>query len=227
MSTPMGQIKQMERDLRGLRKSKLMSHFEFVEMYNAIERHHNDVRLASLTSKERDLKVQQQQDSAFFTIILSMMTEVNRAGNDQLQQLKRVHQWFRGNRKVLNSQPHFEQAYRELQGKLVLKFVDPEKEQKQKEKVQKRKKSPQRREEEHQAPQRLPEEEKDIGKEKDEITRLAVPSPVLEGTDTESVLTYEDDDVSIEDDHDDLIPATPPPDTEEPETGAEGQVICF
>ncbi|XP_035682174.1 uncharacterized protein LOC118419739, partial [Branchiostoma floridae] len=220
MSTQIGQIKQMERDLKGLRKSKLMSHFEFVEMYNAIERHHNDVRLASLTSKERDLKVQQQQDSAFFTIILSMMTEVNRAGNDQLQQLKRVHQWYRGNRKVLNSQPHFEQAYRELQGKLVLKFVDPEKEQKQKEK--KRKKSPQRKEEEQQAPQRFSEEE--IEKEKDEITRLAVPSPVLDGTDTESVLTYEDDDVPIEED--DLIPATPPPDTEEPftEGGEEEQV---
>ncbi|KAI8495424.1 hypothetical protein Bbelb_268790 [Branchiostoma belcheri] len=195
MSTQMGQIKQMERDLKGLRKSKLMSHFEFVEMYNAIERHHNDVRLASLTSKERDLKVQQQQDSAFFTIILSMMTEVNRASNDQLQQLKRVHQWFRGNRKVLNSQPHFEQAYRELQGRLVLKFVDPEKEQKQKEKAQKRKKSPQRKEEEHQDHQRLAEEEREKEKEKDreEITRLDVPSPIIEGTDTESVLIKEEE----------------------------------
>ncbi|XP_078684514.1 uncharacterized protein LOC144917987 [Branchiostoma floridae x Branchiostoma belcheri] len=228
MSTQMGQIKQMERDLKGLRKSKLMSHFEFVEMYNAIERHHNDVRLASLTSKERDLKVQQQQDSAFFTIILSMMTEVNRAGNDQLQQLKRVHQWYRGNRKVLNSQPHFEQAYRELQGRLVLKFVDPEKEQKQKEKAQKRKKSPQRKEEEQQDHQRLAEEEREKEKEKDreEITRLDVPSPILEGTDTESVLTYEededDDDVPIEDDG--VIPDSPLPDTEVPGTEEEVQI---
>ncbi|KAL8611905.1 hypothetical protein ACOMHN_061986 [Nucella lapillus] len=112
----------LESGLRNLKRSKLLVTPEYKDMLFAVERHHNDLRLAHLTGKAKDLLEQAQRDTKFYNILVKMLCEVKeKRTGEQRQGLRRVYTWYMANKHALYTGPHFgkEQLKKEAQEVLV------------------------------------------------------------------------------------------------------------
>ncbi|XP_031551297.1 uncharacterized protein LOC116288619 isoform X2 [Actinia tenebrosa] len=107
----------MERDLKTLRRSRLMNYSEFRNMTTALERHHKDVKVAFMTcrkenDKELDLRpyLYDEGDSyekPFYNTLLKMLYEVatSHFHEKQYEDLKKIYKWYNANKKLISSPP--------------------------------------------------------------------------------------------------------------------------
>ncbi|XP_048236976.1 uncharacterized protein LOC124127673 isoform X1 [Haliotis rufescens] len=120
--TPREGLDALEKGLKTLRRSRMMTLNEFKDMYGAIERHHHDLKLAHLTGKTQDLMDQAERDTRFYHILVQMLSEVKEVKSGKQQEsLRKVYTWYLANKHVLYSGPHFGRIYQRQAAQEVLK----------------------------------------------------------------------------------------------------------
>ncbi|XP_046560039.1 LOW QUALITY PROTEIN: uncharacterized protein LOC124269070 [Haliotis rubra] len=120
--TPREGLDALEKGLKSLRRSRMMTLNEFKAMYGAIERHHHDLKLAHLTGKTKDLMDKAERDTRFYHILVQMLSEVKEVKSGKQQEsLKKVYTWYLANKHVLYSGPHFGRIYQREAAQEVLK----------------------------------------------------------------------------------------------------------
>ncbi|KAK6172529.1 hypothetical protein SNE40_016164 [Patella caerulea] len=99
----------LEQGLRSLRKSKLMKMQAFKTLFQVIEKHQQDLKLAHITGKPKDLMENTEKDTKFFQIITNMLCDVlNRCeGKQQKLEVEKVFLWYKANKHNLHSGPRF------------------------------------------------------------------------------------------------------------------------
>ncbi|XP_076467778.1 uncharacterized protein LOC143298738 isoform X2 [Babylonia areolata] len=119
----------LEFGIRTLKRSKLLVTPEYKDMLCAVERHHNDLRLAHLTGKAKDLLEQAQRDTKFYNILVKMLCEVKeKRTGEQRQGLRKVYTWYMANKHVLFSGPHFGKAHMKKEAhEVIVKATTPRK----------------------------------------------------------------------------------------------------
>ncbi|XP_032219958.2 uncharacterized protein LOC5519268 isoform X2 [Nematostella vectensis] len=110
----------MERDLKTLRRSRLMNYSEFRTMATALERFHKDVNVAMMITgkstggdkKEMDMRpyLYDEGDSyerPFYTTLLKMLYEVATSTfyEKQYEDLVKIYKWYCANKKLITSPP--------------------------------------------------------------------------------------------------------------------------
>ncbi|KAK2563602.1 IQ domain-containing protein M [Acropora cervicornis] len=106
----------MERDLRTLRRSKLMNYSEFRIMTTALEQYYKDVKIAILTGKRetKDLDMRpylydegDPYDKPFYGTLLKMLSEVamTKYFDKQHEDLLKIYKWYKANKKLITSPP--------------------------------------------------------------------------------------------------------------------------
>ncbi|KAJ7357657.1 hypothetical protein OS493_023788 [Desmophyllum pertusum] len=106
----------MERDLRTLRRSKLMNYSEFRMMTTALEKYYKDVKIAILTGKRdaKDLDMRpylydegDPYDKPFYGTLLKMLSEVatSKYFDKQHEDLMKIYKWYKANKKLITSPP--------------------------------------------------------------------------------------------------------------------------
>ncbi|XP_052282684.1 uncharacterized protein LOC127879720 isoform X3 [Dreissena polymorpha] len=103
------QLGVIEAGLKTLKRDKnLLGDNEFSAMYHAVEKHHRELRLAHLTGKAKDVMEQAARDTKFYNILIKMLCEIKKLpSNKQKETLKKVHNWYVGNRHTLATGPKF------------------------------------------------------------------------------------------------------------------------
>lgn len=107
---------KMERDLRTLRRSKLMNYSEFRVMTTALEKYYKDVKIAILTGKRdaKDLDLRpylydegDPYDKPFYGTLLKMLSEVatSKYFEKQHEDLLKIYKWYKANEKLITSPP--------------------------------------------------------------------------------------------------------------------------
>ncbi|XP_067661240.1 uncharacterized protein [Haliotis asinina] len=120
--TPREGLDALEKGLKSLRRSRMMTLNEFKDMYGAIERHHHDLKLAHLTGKTKDLMDKAERDTRFYHILVQMLSEVKEVKSGKQQEsLRKVYTWYLANKHVLYSGPHFGRIYQREAAQEVLK----------------------------------------------------------------------------------------------------------
>ncbi|XP_072039356.1 LOW QUALITY PROTEIN: uncharacterized protein [Amphiura filiformis] len=117
-------LADFEGDLKTLKRStKLMRNRDFSNLVHVIEKFHRDVKLSSLTIKERTQLIHLGEDAQFYRILVRMLHEVTlTSGIKQREDLKKVVQWYQTNKEVLHGHPHFKGATKDLYKKPSLSF---------------------------------------------------------------------------------------------------------
>ncbi|XP_070198029.1 uncharacterized protein [Littorina saxatilis] len=114
-------LDDLEMGLRTLKRSKLLVTPEFKDMLFAVERHHNDLKLAHLTGKAKDLVDQAQRDTKFYNILVKMLCEIKeKRTGEQREGLRRVYTWYMANKHALYSGPRFGKEFMKQEAKEIL-----------------------------------------------------------------------------------------------------------
>ncbi|XP_033105958.1 uncharacterized protein LOC117108121 isoform X2 [Anneissia japonica] len=114
-----------EQNLKQLKGSQLMKNSEFIDMFRTVEKFHHDMKLSYLTCRDKSYLVQQAEDAQFYHILINMMQEIsNIRGIKQREEVKKLYRWFKANRGVLHSSPHFKGSTQQLYKRPLLKFAD-------------------------------------------------------------------------------------------------------
>ncbi|ESO89514.1 hypothetical protein LOTGIDRAFT_234326 [Lottia gigantea] len=110
-------------EIKSMRKSKLMKNPAFKSMYHDIEKHQQDVKLAHLTGKPKDLIESTEKDAKFYNILSKMLCEViqQRSDSEQKGVLQKVYLWYKSNRHVLYTGPRFGKEYKKKEAEAALK----------------------------------------------------------------------------------------------------------
>ncbi|KAK2176737.1 hypothetical protein NP493_643g03000 [Ridgeia piscesae] len=105
---PQSQMNVLELGLRNMRRSHLRTMPEFIDMYDGIMKHFTDVKIAHLVATPQDTMEHYVQDTRFFYLLIQMVSEVlSHQDRKQVRYLRQVYRWYRHNKHVLHSGPHF------------------------------------------------------------------------------------------------------------------------
>ncbi|GFN84971.1 structure-specific endonuclease subunit slx4 [Plakobranchus ocellatus] len=118
---PIHGLEALETGLHTLHKSWLQTLPEFKGMCDAIKRHYQDLKLAHLTGKAKDLQENAVRDTKFYNILTKMLCEIEGKRFGQRENLKRVYTWYMANKHVLYCGPHFGKEKIKEEAKEVLR----------------------------------------------------------------------------------------------------------